>query len=427
MPTTSHWLAAFGIWTCMVFAGFCSPAVVAEHEPNIELQNGTWFNGTNFESGTRYIVGDSLVSTKPDSISERIDLEGGYVIPPFSDAHTHRPATTDRILSDSQFFLDAGIFYIMNHGNISRYSESFRSALASAGTVDAVFSNGIVSSPQSHSVELWQRLHARGAFPDIEEHELDGEAYFVIETAADLLEKWPQIEATRPDFVKIMLQFSEEYEQRRIDPHYFGLSGVDPSLVDDIVDRAHAVGLRVAAHIETAEDFRLAVAAGVDIIAHLPGYDIGINDDVNRYRLIEDDAVAAAENDVVVLTTTLLSEDRSEGHEAKYSRMMQNHRENLRLLSQAGVRLGIGSDQFSKHAVDELMHLDTLGLYDNATLLRMICVVTPKAIFPDRRIGQLVDGAEASFLVLENNPLDDIAAVREIRLRVKSGAILGSE
>ncbi|MBU2677900.1 MAG: hypothetical protein KJP16_12550 [Gammaproteobacteria bacterium] len=427
MPTNFHRLASLGVWGWTVLAGLHISAIAAEHVPQYELQNGYWFNGKEFEFGARYIVDGSLVSNRPDSASETIDLKNGYVIPAFADAHTHRPATADRVLSDSRFFLDDGIFYIMNHGNISRYSGSFRQQLASAGTVDAVFSNGILSSPQSHSVKLWRRLHERGIFPDIDEQELDGEAYFVIESAADLHELWPEIEATQPDFLKIMLQFSEKYEERKSDPQYFGLSGLDPSIVGEIVDRAHGAGLRVAAHIETAEDFRVAVASGVDIIAHLPGYDVNVKDDINRYRLHEEDAILAAEKDVVVLTTTLLSRDRSEDQNEKYRRMMQNHRENLSLLSQAGVRLGIGSDQFSKHAVDELMHLDTLKMYDNATLLRMICTVTPRAIYPDRNIGQLVDGAEASFLVLEYNPLDDLSAIREIRLRVKGGVIVNTE
>lgn len=427
MATPSCRPGQIGVWVCLVFASLLDSVVVAEQVPHYELQNGLWFNGTIFEPGTRYIVGSSLVRNRPDEVNETIDLNGGYVIPPFADAHTHRPATTDRIHSDSRFFLDAGIFYIMNHGNISRFHAGFRERLSSVSTVDAVFSNGILSTPQSHSVELWQRLHARGAFPDIGEQELDGEAYVLIESAADLRKRWSDILATGPDFLKIMLQFSEEYEIRKSDPHYFGNSGLDPSLVGEIVDRAHAADLRVSAHIETAEDFRVAVAAGVDIIAHLPGYDVKIDDDISSYRLQEADARAAAEENTVVVTTTLLSRDRSEGQDEKYLRMMQNHRENLRLLHRAGVRLAVGSDQFSKHAVDELLHLDTLGLFDNVTLLRMICSVTPSAIYPARSIGHLDDGAEASFLVLGNNPLDDITAIRNIRLRVKGGAIMGQE
>lgn len=36
--------------------------------------------------------------------------------------------------------------------------------------------------------------------------------------------------------------------------------------------RAHQAGLRVSTHIETAADFHHALVAGVDEIAHMPGF-----------------------------------------------------------------------------------------------------------------------------------------------------------
>ena len=43
---------------------------------------------------------------------------------------------------------------------------------------------------------------------------------------------------------------------------------------------------------------------------------------------------------------------------------------------------------------------------------------------PEPAVGHLEPGAEASFLVLERDPLRDFDAVRAIRLRVKQGCIL---
>jgi len=49
---------------------------------------------------------------------------------------------------------------------------------------------------------------------------------------------------------------------------------------------------------------------------------------------------------------------------------------------------------------------------------------TAKAIFPARKIGELKEGGEASFLVSRGNPIDDFAAIRDIVLEVKQGAVL---
>ena len=124
------------------------------------------------------------------------------------------------------------------------------------------------------------------------------------------------------------------------------------------------------------------------------------------------------------MTTTLLSIDRADEDTERLERMRENQHYNLTLLSEAGVQVAVGSDQYSRNSVDEALNLATLGVFDNATLLRMLCVVTPRAIFPKRRLGVLEDGAEASLLVLRSNPLETLASIRDITLRLKDGRLL---
>jgi imidazolonepropionase-like amidohydrolase len=54
----------------------------------------------------------------------------------------------------------------------------------------------------------------------------------------------------------------------------------------------------------------------------------------------------------------------------------------------------------------------------------MWCELTPAAIFPQRKIAKLKEGYEASFLVLQQNPVEYFDAIYNIALRVKQGAIL---
>jgi hypothetical protein len=51
---------------------------------------------------------------------------------------------------------------------------------------------------------------------------------------------------------------------------------------------------------------------------------------------------------------------------------------------------------------------------------------TPQAIFPDRRIGELRPGFEASFLTLSADPRIDIANAGAIGARVKQGLLLAA-
>ncbi len=414
-----------GVTSLLLLVAACrQPKAVEEAPPTYEFTNAHWYTGSGFEQGTRYSRAGVLLRERPASVDSTIDLQAQYVVPPFGEAHTHRPANLARLGADSEFFLDDGIYYVMNHGSLARYRPAFDTLLNQPGTVDAVFANALLASRQSHGVDLWQRLVRRGSFPDVSEDSLDGDAFLVIERMEDLDRKWEKLMESRPDFVKVMLEFSEEYDQRKDDPNFFGRSGLNPILLPALVSRAHAAGLRVSAHIETGADFRLAVEADVDIIAHLPGYDVPIGDDVLQYRIDPSDAARAAEQGTIVITTTLLSVDRAEDDPDRLSRMLDNHARNLRTLADAGVSLAVGSDQYSRNAVDEIMNLASLGIFDNETLLDLLCRVTPRAIFPQRRIGNLEDGAEASFLVLGGNPLQSLEQIRDIRLRVKEGKLL---
>ena len=70
------------------------------------------------------------------------------------------------------------------------------------------------------------------------------------------------------------------------------------------------------------------------------------------------------------------------------------------------------------------MKLYDLGVFNNLELLKAWCETTPLTIFPKRKIGYLMKGYEASFLVVNSNPLIDINGTRQIVLREKQGEIL---
>lgn len=97
---------------------------------------------------------------------------------------------------------------------------------------------------------------------------------------------------------------------------------------------------------------------------------------------------------------------------------------NLRMMRKHRVRVIVGSDSYRNTPVPEAMYLASLGVYTNAELLKVWSVETPRAIFPNRRIGRLEPGSEASFLVLDKDPRADFSNVKSIRLRVKQGVTI---
>jgi imidazolonepropionase-like amidohydrolase len=206
---------------------------------------------------------------------------------------------------------------------------------------------------------------------------------------------------------------------------YNGKRGIDPALVPLVAQRAHAAGLRVSAHIETATDFHVAVSSDVDIIAHMPaswrvGQPAGYSDStIDRYLIDEADARLAAERNVAVVTTLRAARFRKPIRDAGLR--------NLKTLRDAGVRIAIGSDNYEGTSISEADTLNAIGAFDKLTLLKLLSETTPQVIFPNRKIGSLRDGYEASFLVLAESPIEDFANFTRIELRVKQGAIVNAE
>jgi hypothetical protein len=327
-------------------------------------------------------------------------------------------------------YLEAGIFYVKNPNNLPRARAPLLSKINIPTSIDVVFANGGLTASGGHPLGVVRRNLERGGMTQAD---AEGAFYFTIDNMADLNRKWEKIQAGRPDFIKTYLQYSEEYAKRKDDESYIDWRGLDPSLLPAIVRRAHRAGLRVSTHVETAIDFHNALIAGVDEINHMPGFRPEKDDwtkfrDSSRYRISETDARLAARKRVVVVTTLVsaievaLGDREGERQLADAVRKLLVH--NLLTLKKHGVRIAIGSDSYRQTSLVEALNLYKLKVFDNLTLLKMWCETTVATIFPRRKIGHLKEGYEASFLVLNADPLQDFANTQKIEMRIKQGVIL---
>jgi hypothetical protein len=392
----------------------------------IALVNGNWMIGERVVANTRYIVNGALADHASSRADSTIDLGNGFVIPPLGEAHNHNIEASSRMDALIARYLRDGVFYVENPNVLPRSRAAIAGKVNTPTSVDVIFANGGLTGSGGHPLELVRRNITRGIWT-----EADGEGafYWTIDDLGDLGRKWPAIVAQRPDFIKVYLLYSEQYRQRASDSAAFGWRGLDPALLPEIVSRAHAASLRVAAHVETAADFRSAVAAGVDQVAHMPGFRGNERvqlPDAAAYALTDDDARAAAGRGVVVVTTLggAAGIDPA-GPDSLTRRALDalNHR-NLATLRRAGVKLALGSDSYRDDSKGEAHYLHGLGVFSDAELVRLWAYDTPRAIFPKRAVGGLTAGSEASFLVLACNPFTSFACTDSIRLRVKDGRVL---
>jgi imidazolonepropionase-like amidohydrolase len=426
---------ALGLCACARPPAVTSRPTSAQVPPlrrSLAFVNGRWFNGDGFEPRTFFSVNGVLEENAPPLVDSTIDLAGGFVIPPFGDSHTHNLDGPYRIDSVAAEYVREGTFYVQVLTNTRSGAESVRSNFNRPCALDVAWANGGITSTLSHPFLAYEprAMGLNGTDWRTKAAEIrasrkrEGDAYWFIDRVADVDAKWPLILAGHPDIIKVFLLDAREDPAVMADSGLPAGHGLRPSVVPEIVRRAHAAGLRVAAHIETSSDFEIAVRTGVDFLAHLPGYNLTQDQPDSAFLIRDDEARLAGARGVVAnptLTWHLVMDGPQRDSAGLVARRRSLARRNIETLQRAGVRMVVGSDWFGATAWPEVQALRSLGPWDNLALLRMWAVATPLAIFPQRRIGMLAEGYEASFLVLQENPLVNFDAVRGIVMRVKQG------
>jgi len=148
-----------------------------------------------------------------------------------------------------------------------------------------------------------------------------------------------------------------------------------------------------------------------------------------RYTVAASDVELAARRGITVVTTAAaLSAENFENpnpltalneNEKRFRRIMI---QNLQRLKDGRVTLAVGSDTKPGSGVlKEIDFLRDARVFSNLELLKIWAETTPRAIFPQRKIGALREGYEANFLVLAGSPIEDFGQVKTIRMRVKQG------
>ncbi|SMB93084.1 amidohydrolase [Hymenobacter roseosalivarius DSM 11622] len=398
--------------------------------PAWELRNGQWFDGKRFQKRVFYVKDGLLQRSRPAHVDTVVDLRGQWVIPPFAEAHTHMLDGTRGLPAMIEKYLREGVYYVQVLTNSRRGAEAARPFLNQPRSVDAVYANGGLTSTLGHPFMAYEP-RAMG-FYDYTQWKIkqdtiaksrlmENDAYWFLDSLPDLNAKWPRILAGRPDLLKIYLLDAKNYERTRRSGQ-LGDKGLRPDIAAEIVRRAHAAGLRVFAHVETADDFRLGVRLGVDGFAHAPNYGGRDCPDPADCYLTAADLRAAGRRGIMMTPTVWIGYNFTPADSSRLRRHQTAQRELLRNMVRSNVAPLVGADWYGETPVGEALAWEKLGAFDHGTLLRLWTETTARAIFPSRRIGRLAPGYEASLLVLGQNPLLDFpAAVRDIRLRVKQG------
>lgn len=401
--------------------------------------NGLWYDGNRFRAEPVYVRDGHLTRKKPNTSTplETVDLRGGYVIPPLADAHCHHFDNDYMVNTLVPQYLKEGIFYAQSMTNWRSGRKWVASRVNTPTSVDVSYADAGLTCTNGHGVEVYEYLANRDALAGATaaqikatvraSHKAENDAYYIVDNAAMIAPVFDRIRRTPPDFLKIYLLHSEKHAEL-VRGDGIGDKGLDPTLIPEVVRQARRLKLWVYAHVESVFDFRTALDAGINGIAHLPGYAFPLDlAHPELYRLTEDDARKAGKHKLVVQATAWLAVGYAgkdaEGQE-KLARTRELERYNLGLLKKHGARIVVGSDSYGTGPWPEAEYLAALGVFTPAEMLKLWTETTPQSIFPHRKIGRLAEGYEASFLVLDRNPQESLQNLKTIQMRVKNGVPL---
>jgi imidazolonepropionase-like amidohydrolase len=185
-----------------------------------------------------------------------------------------------------------------------------------------------------------------------------------------------------------------------------------------VVEEAQRFGLPVAVHAHGTESIAAAVAAGVRTIEHCTWMSEGGKFDM-RQELVEQ----INSRGIYVCTAT------SPNWRALAQRVGQERAEqmftSMRWMAEQGVRFIAGTDAGIPRAtfdsfVNTLEFLEYLGL-SAAQIIDSATTNAAQALGIATTTGRLREGLRADLLAVQGNPLENLAALRDIRLVVSAG------
>lgn len=397
-------------------------------------QGGMIWQGSGFNQADLAVKQGLII--EPYSIAPTtkvIDASDTYITPALANGHQHITSPT---LENTWLFFETGVYYVWNPNLYSSgLSEETQRFFARADTIDVKTSLGGITEPESHPEPLYVYSLGPYVYNGATYEDLYQRAFHYGRTKEEILEALDRLSGQGADFVKIYLLDSQNYVAPDADGTPNSLTGLNPENVTFLVRQAHARNLPVVAHIESRVDFRVALAAGVDYLGHLPGYNGVREARADVVTLTREDARLAAKTDIHVIPTYALApasyvqkrnretpltqkEEAQLAVEEALTRDIQS--QNLNRLISAGVPVLVGTDMFPGQVLEEPLRWQELGAMSPEQTLKAMFATGP-ALFPDRSIGCLEAGCEADFLLLKTNPLDDLYAFSSIKLRVKSG------
>ena len=379
-----------------------------------------------------YISGSRIVDIGDESQIaagyERVDLNGKYLLPGLINLHVHLPASGKPRKKPSdpkklvQLITSNGVMRSIGLKLCESYARTeLLSGVTTIRTVGGVADfDTIIRDQAAEGKILSPRVVASNMAVSVPGGHMAGSLAYEARTPEEAAAYVTTIAAEKPDLIKLMITGGV------MDAEVVGEPGVlrmQPELVKAACDRAHALGMKVAAHVESPEGVRVALENGVDSIEH------GAKPDEEIMRLFKERGAFQVSTISPAVPYALF--DRSISH-ATYEQQ-ENGKvvfDGIVALAKAclatGIPVGLGTDT----GCPFITHYD---MWRELCYFVKFCDVTPafalySATLLNARLagishltGSVEKGKAADLIVCEKDPLEDLTALRKLDMVIKDG------
>lgn len=381
---------------------------------------------------TVYISGDRIVDIADSSQIaagyERIDLSGKYLLPGLINLHVHLPASGKPRKKPSdpkklvQLITSNGVMRSIGVKLCESYARTeLLSGVTTIRTVGGVADfDTLIRDRAAEGQILSPRVVASNMAVSVPGGHMAGSLAYEAKTPGEAAAYVTTIAAEKPDLIKLMITGGV------MDAEVVGEPGVlrmQPELVKAACDRAHALGMRVAAHVESPEGVRVALKNGVDSIEH------GAKPDDEIIRLFKEHGAFQVSTISPAVPYALF--DRSISN-ATYEQQ-ENGKvvfEGIVALAKAclenNIPVGVGTDT----GCPFITHYD---MWRELCYFVKFCGVTPSfALYSATLLnaqlagvghltGSIEKGKAADLIVCAADPLEDLTALRRLDMVIKDG------
>ncbi|AHE53174.1 metal-dependent hydrolase family protein [Sphingomonas sanxanigenens] len=410
---------------------FAAPAVAKD----VVIHAGTLIDGASATPKTRVsilIKDDRITGVQNGFVTpagaEVIDLSQATVLPGLIETHDHISSSGDRrpLNRFTQTEGDAVISAMLNARReielgFTTVRDVGSGPLTAPALIRAINSGKIVGP------RLWTALEAlgptgghsdraNGVRPDIS---FAGRDAAIIDGPEEARIKVREHRRRGATVIKIMP--SGGVGSIGDDPHHMTMADDE---MKSVIDTAHELGLKVAAHAHGKKAIDHVIMAGVDSIEH------GTYADAESYKLMKEHGtflvptllVADAIYQTAIKTPELLPPTVAEKAIAVTPTMIGNAGRAYR----AGVKIAFGTDQgatSNRNKGEEFALLVKAGL----TPMDAIFAATRNAaelIGTPEDIGSVQAGRYADIVAVEGDPIADITELQRVRFVMKGGEVL---